>query len=73
RPRRGRQEPGDPRLTPQDAIWLQETKVFSRIVREIQADKPQALFFNGDMIMGYSTDRAKLDREYAYWRGMAPG
>lgn len=56
-----------------DRIWLQNTKVTSRIFREIQAQKPKALFFNGDMIMGYTADRHRLDREYAYWRGMISG
>jgi len=40
-------------LLPQDAIWLQNTKAFSRIIRTIQTEKPNLLFFNGDMIYGY--------------------
>src|ERR1700675_4248719 len=40
-------------LTPQDAIWLQNTKAWSRIMRSIQAQKSNLLFFNGDMVMGY--------------------
>jgi Calcineurin-like phosphoesterase len=48
---------GGPSLTgtllPQDAIWLQNTKAFSRIIRTIQTEKPNLLFFNGDMIYGY--------------------
>ncbi|HEY3700012.1 MAG TPA: hypothetical protein VGK97_11805 [Spongiibacteraceae bacterium] len=53
-----RQDPAapDPTTTPlsgQDAKWLQNTKAFSRILRTIQTQKPNALFFNGDMVMGY--------------------
>src|SRR5580698_3293772 len=48
---------GGPSLTgtllPQDAIWLTNTKAFSRIIRTIQTEKPNLLFFNGDMIYGY--------------------
>jgi hypothetical protein len=65
-----RQEPGDPRLTATDAVWLQETRVLTRVYREIQAAKAQALFFSGDMIMGYTTDVNVLNRQYAFWRGM---
>jgi hypothetical protein len=57
----------------QDRRWQQSTKPYSRILREIQAQKPNALFFNGDMIMGYSTDPHELDKQYAYWRGMVAG
>ncbi|MDR3391821.1 MAG: metallophosphoesterase [Sulfuriferula sp.] len=64
-----RAEPGDD-LSGQDRIWLQNTKGLSRIIREIQEKKPQALFFNGDMIYGYNADDATLNRQYAYWRGM---
>lgn len=49
--------PGTPSLTgsllPQDAHWLQNTKAISRILRGIQAQHPNLLFFNGDMIYGY--------------------
>lgn len=48
-----REDPTTPTLTAQDAIWLQNTKAWSRIIRSIQAQKPSLLFFNGDMIMGY--------------------
>jgi len=65
-----RAEPGDPRLSAQDAIWLQSTRVLARMVREIQTQHPQALVFNGDMIYGYSAERAVLDKQYAFWRGM---
>src|SRR5271165_3195935 len=40
-------------LMPQDAEWLQNTKAFSRILRSITSEKPNLLFFNGDMIYGY--------------------
>ena len=42
----------------------------TRMIREMQVAKPQALFFNGDMIYGYSSNKEKMDRYYAYWRGM---
>jgi hypothetical protein len=49
--------PGYPSLTgsllPQDAQWLQNTKAIARILRSIQAEKPNLLVFNGDMIYGY--------------------
>jgi len=53
-----RQDPAapDPTTTPlsgQDTKWLQNTKAFSRILRTIQTQKANALFFNGDMVMGY--------------------
>ena len=40
-------------LSGQDAIWLQNSKAFSRILRTIQSQKSPMLFFNGDMINGY--------------------
>ncbi len=40
-------------LSGQDAIWLQNTKAFARILRTIQAQKSTMLFFNGDLIHGY--------------------
>jgi hypothetical protein len=71
-----REEPGAAYLTPQDAIWLQNTKVWSRIMREVREQEPQMLFFNGDMIMGYADaavakDHETMNRQYAFWRGMA--
>ena len=42
-----------PTLSGQDAIWLQNTKAFTRILRTIQSQKSTMLFFNGDMINGY--------------------
>ena len=50
-------EPGKPNLTgtllPQDATFLTNTKALSRILRGVQREKPNLLFFNGDMIYGY--------------------
>ena len=40
-------------LTGQDAIWLQNTKAITRILRTIQSQKSSMLFFNGDMVHGY--------------------
>jgi hypothetical protein len=40
-------------LSQQDKIWLQNTKAWSRIMRSIQKQKSDFLFFDGDMIMGY--------------------
>ncbi len=40
-------------LSGQDAIWLQNTKAFGRILRTIQSQKASMLFFNGDMVHGY--------------------
>lgn len=73
-------------LTGQDAHWLQNSKAWSRTLREIGARKPNVLFFNGDMIMGYgntglpsslsdvpslvATDLVKEHVQYAFWRGM---
>lgn len=57
-------------ITAQDRIWLQNTKVLARMSRELQTTRPQLLFYNGDMIMGYTAERNVLDRQYAYWRGM---
>jgi len=72
-------------LTGQDAHWLQNSKAWSRIMREITAKKSNLLFFNGDMIMGYgnagavastdvstvvNSDLVKHHVQYAFWRGM---
>ena len=43
----------NPGLSGQDCKWLQNTKDWSRIMRAIQSQKANLLFFNGDMIMGY--------------------
>jgi hypothetical protein len=74
-------------LSGQDQIWLQNTKAFGRILREIAAKKANLLFFNGDMVLGYgnanpnttvsdvpsviNSDLVRFYTEYAYWRGMA--
>lgn len=66
-----RHDAGAADISSQDKVWLQNTKVFSRMIREMQGARPELLFFNGDMIHGYTADRSVLDRQYAYWRGMA--
>lgn len=40
-------------LSAQDYQWLQNSKAWSRLMREISAKKANLLFFNGDEIMGY--------------------
>jgi len=86
-----RQDPAnpDPTTVPvsgQDQVWLQNTRAWSRIMRSIQLQKSDFLFFNGDMIMGYGnatvpasnttiagivgSDLMKFYRQYAFWRGM---
>ena len=65
-----RGEPDAPNAKEQDKLWLQNTRVLARMLREMQAAKLQALFFNGDMIYGYSSDKSTMERYYAYWRGM---
>ena len=72
-------------LSAQDKIWLQNTKAWSRIMREIEGQKSKLLFFNGDMIMGYGlagptpsnnvtdvvgSDLMAFYRQYGFWRGM---
>ena len=65
-----RQNPKDPDLTRQQKLWMQDTPVLARILRQIERKKPKALFFTGDMIMGFTTNYAVTARQYAYWRGM---
>ncbi len=86
-----RQDPTkpDPTTTPlsgQDKTWLQNTKAWSRIMRSIEREHSELLFFNGDMIMGYGnagvppitttvkdvvgSDLMKFYRQYGFWRGM---
>lgn len=43
----------NPGLSGQDCKWLQNTAAWSLLMRTIQAQKANLLFFNGDMIMGY--------------------
>jgi len=57
-------------ISTQDQRWLNATPVVSRMIREISARHANALFFNGDMVLGYTKDATQLEREYAYWRGM---
>ena len=68
-----RQQPKQAGISAQDEKWLQATPVWSRMLREIEAQKPHALVFNGDMIYGYTTNVAVLDKQYAFWRGMVAG
>lgn len=73
-------------LSGQDALWLQNTKALTRILRSVQSQGSSFLFFNGDMIMGYgkasvpantttvdaivSSDLVQFYRQYAFWRGI---
>ncbi|WP_291423852.1 metallophosphoesterase [Deinococcus sp.] len=66
-----REDPAAEGLNGQNKIWLQNTRAWTRIMKESNAQGAKAMFFNGDMIMGYTTDRATLDRQYAFWRGMS--
>ena len=89
-----RQDPATPDpttlpLSGQDALWLQNTKAFSRILRSIEDQRSSLLFFNGDMIMGYGnailpadtstvtgiigSDLVKFYQQYAFWRGAVAG
>jgi len=76
-------------LSPQDAIWLENSKALARIAREVEGQRADFLFFNGDMIMGYGnmivpSDTSTVDkvvgsdlvaayRQYGFWRGMVAG
>jgi len=85
-----RQDPvtADPTTLPlsgQDALWLQNTKALTRILRSIEKGKSHLLLFNGDMIMGYGnaavpanntsvvgivkSDLVQFYTQYAFWRG----
>ena len=68
-----RQQPKLAGNSEQDEIWLQNTPVWSRMLHEIEQQKPHALVFNGDMIHGYTQDMAVIDKQYAFWRGMVAG
>lgn len=88
-----RQDPATPDpttlpLSGQDAIWLQNTKAWSRIISSIDFQQSHLLFFNGDMIMGYgnaiapadtsiqgivNSDLMKFYRQYGFWRGTIAG
>jgi hypothetical protein len=85
-----RQDPVNPDATTlpvsgQDAKWLQNTKAWSRIIRSVENQRSDFLFFNGDMIMGYGNAVAPTDatvpgvlksdlmafyKQYGFWRGM---
>lgn len=86
-----RQDPVSPDVSQlpvsgQDAHWLQNSKAWSRIMREVSARRSNLLFFNGDMIMGFGNASAptsvsdvpsvvdsslvKFYTQYAFWRGM---
>ena len=47
------EDPTTPGLSGRNAIWLQNTKAWSRIIDSVAKQKSNFLFFNGDMIMGY--------------------
>lgn len=68
-----RGDPKAPGISAQDKRWAQASPVLARMTQEIGDSKAQALVFNGDMVMGYTPERAQLDRQYAYWRGMVAG
>ena len=72
-------------ISAQDFHWLQNSKAWSRIMRDIEGQKSKLLFFNGDMIMGYGlagptpsnsvadvagSDLMAFYRQYGFWRGM---
>lgn len=59
-----------PGISAQDKRWLTASPVLSRMIKEVSHAKSEALFFNGDMIMGYSKDPVDTERQYAFWRGM---
>jgi hypothetical protein len=40
-------------ILPQDNIWVQNTLALGTILNGIQAQNPNLLFFNGDMVFGY--------------------
>jgi len=73
------------KISAQDQNWLENSKVFSRILRSVHDQKASLLFFNGDMIMGYGKAAAPADtslsgilgsdlmafyKQYGFWRGM---
>jgi hypothetical protein len=61
---------GDPDTSVQDRKWTVNSKVLSRMIGEIQEQKPKILFFCGDAIDGYTHgDMNELNNEYAFWRG----
>jgi hypothetical protein len=59
-------------LPEQDYKWLVNSKVMTRMMDEITGQNAKMLFYNGDMIMGYTpnSDVNVLNRQYAFWRGI---
>ena len=55
----------NPGLTAQDCKWLQNSAAWSRIISQIQAQKSNLLFFNGDMILGYGLADVPVTRASA--------
>jgi hypothetical protein len=89
-----RQDPKkpDPSTTPlsgQDRNWLENTKALTRMLRTIEQQKANLLFYDGDMIMGYgaavvpvdtttvnsilSSDLMQFYKQYGFWRGAVAG
>ncbi len=62
-------------LLPQDRQWLQNTKGATRILRTIATQKPNLLFFDGDMIMGYGRPVMPVitATQLPLWTGAYPG
>ncbi len=56
------EDPTTQGLSTQNKLQLQNTRAWSRIMTEANSQGARALFFNGDMVMGHTTDRATLDR-----------
>ena len=52
----------NPGLSGQDCKWLQNSAAWSLIMRTIQSQKANILFFNGDMIMGYGKNGVPVAR-----------
>jgi Calcineurin-like phosphoesterase len=89
-----RQDPKkpDPSTLPvsgQDQNWLENTKALTRMLRTIEQQKANLLFYDGDMIMGYgaavvpadtttvnsiiTSDLMQFYKQYGFWRGMVAG
>ena len=76
-------------LSGQDQNWLQNTKALTRMLRTIEQQKSNLLFYDGDMIMGYgaavapadtstvdsivSSDLMQFYKQYGFWRGVVAG
>ena len=71
--------------TSQDQKWLQNTKDWSRIIRSVEHQMTDYLFFNGDISMGYGKvnapatispsgvfdcDLLAFYKPYGFWHGM---